>query len=63
MRVVIDDLIVELDPPPNRIGKCDGGRERHFTEAAVIGQDREAFDNLTNGVRATVPEDAGLMCR
>jgi hypothetical protein len=36
MRVVIDDLIVEVDPPPNRIGKCDGGRERHFTEAAVM---------------------------
>jgi len=33
---VFDDLIVELDPPENRRGKCDGGKERHLTEAAVM---------------------------
>jgi hypothetical protein len=33
---VLDDLIVELDPPANRQGKCEGGRERHLTEAAVM---------------------------
>jgi hypothetical protein len=33
---VLDNLIVELDPPANRQGKCDGGRERHLTEAAVM---------------------------
>jgi hypothetical protein len=32
-----NDLIVELPPPPNRIGKCtDGDLEKHFTEAAVM---------------------------
>jgi hypothetical protein len=33
---VFDDLIVELDPPENRRGKCTGGKERHLTEAAVM---------------------------
>ncbi len=33
---MFDDLIVELDPPPNRQGKCTGGKERHLTEAAVM---------------------------
>lgn len=33
---MFEDLIVELDPPPNRLGKCAGGRERHLTEAAVM---------------------------
>jgi hypothetical protein len=33
---VFDDLIVELDPPPNRRAKCTGGKERHLTEAAVM---------------------------
>jgi hypothetical protein len=33
---VFDDLIVELDPPPNRQGKCTGSKERHLTEAAVM---------------------------
>ena len=32
---MFDDLIVELDPPTNRRGKCDG-KERHLTEAAVM---------------------------
>jgi hypothetical protein len=32
---VFDDLIVELDPPTNRRGKCEG-KERHLTEAAVM---------------------------
>lgn len=30
-----DDLIVELDPPINRRGKCED-KERHLTEAAVM---------------------------
>ena len=30
-----DDL-VELAPPPNRVGRCEGGRERHLTEGAVM---------------------------
>ena len=29
------DLIVELDPPTSRRGKCEG-KERHLTEAAVM---------------------------
>src|ERR1039458_7401782 len=33
---MFDDLIVELDPPPNRLGKCVGCKERHLTEAAVM---------------------------
>lgn len=33
---MFDDLIVELDPPENRRGHCDGGKERHLTEAAVM---------------------------
>jgi hypothetical protein len=33
---MFDDLIVELDPPPNRCGKCTGSQERHLTEAAVM---------------------------
>ena len=32
---MFDDLIVELDPPENRRGKCQG-KERHLTEAAVM---------------------------
>jgi hypothetical protein len=32
---MFDDLIVELDPPSNRRGKCEG-KERHLTEAAVM---------------------------
>lgn len=31
------DLIIERDPPTNRIGSCtDGPREKHFTEAAIM---------------------------
>ena len=26
----------ELAPPANRVGKCEGGKERHLTEAAVM---------------------------
>ncbi len=33
---MLDDLIVELNPPENRRGKCDGVKERHLTEAAVM---------------------------
>jgi hypothetical protein len=33
---MFDGLIVELEPPPNRRGKCDGGKERHLPEAAVM---------------------------
>lgn len=33
---MLEDLIVELDPPPNRQGKCVGVKERHLTEAAVM---------------------------
>lgn len=33
---MIDDLIVELDPPTNRRSKCNGHVERHLTEAAVM---------------------------
>ncbi len=46
---MFDDLIVELDPPPTRRGKCVGEKERHLTEAAVM---------LAYGLHllATVPE-------
>jgi hypothetical protein len=33
---MLEDLIVELDPPPNRRAKCVGEKERHLTEAAVM---------------------------
>jgi hypothetical protein len=33
---MFDDLIIERDPLANRVGKCEGGKERHLTEAAVI---------------------------
>jgi hypothetical protein len=33
---MFEDLIVELDPPSNRRGKCIGDKERHLTEAAVM---------------------------
>lgn len=33
---MFENLIVELDPPPNRRGKCEGEKERHLTEAAVM---------------------------
>jgi hypothetical protein len=33
---MFDDLIVELDPPEKRQGKCSGCKERHLTEAAVM---------------------------
>jgi hypothetical protein len=32
---VFHDLIIELDPPTNKRGKCEG-KERHLTEAAVM---------------------------
>jgi hypothetical protein len=31
-----DDLIRELAPPPNRVGKCVGDREQHLYEGAVM---------------------------
>lgn len=33
---MFDDLVVELDPPENRRGKCSGDKEKHLTEAAVM---------------------------
>jgi hypothetical protein len=33
---MFDDLIVEKNPPPRRLGKCSGGKEQHLTEAAVM---------------------------
>jgi hypothetical protein len=33
---VFEDLIIELDPPPNRSGKCKGAKEQHLTEAAAM---------------------------
>lgn len=33
---MLNDLVVELNPPPNRQGKCTGEKERHLTEAAVM---------------------------
>ena len=32
----MDDYIDFRDPPPNRAGKCDGEKEQHLTEAAVM---------------------------
>jgi hypothetical protein len=29
---MIDGLISELPPPPNRVGACTGGLDHHFTE-------------------------------
>jgi hypothetical protein len=31
-----DDLVRELAPPPNRVGKCVGGLEHHLDEGAVM---------------------------
>ncbi len=31
-----DDLIFERSPPPNRVGKCEGDHEKHFSEAAIM---------------------------
>jgi hypothetical protein len=31
-----DDLITELSPPPNRLGRCDGEQERHLHEGGVM---------------------------
>jgi hypothetical protein len=31
-----DDLVRKLAPPPNRVGKCDGGVEHHLDEGAVV---------------------------
>jgi len=31
-----DDLVIELAPPPNRMGMCEGERERHLYESAVM---------------------------
>jgi len=33
---MFNDLIVELDPPPNRQGAGTGTKEKHLTEAAVM---------------------------
>jgi hypothetical protein len=34
--VNFEDLVTELAPPPNRIGKCDGEREHHLYEGGVM---------------------------
>jgi hypothetical protein len=31
-----DDMVRELAPPPNRVGKCVGGLEHHRDEGAVL---------------------------
>ncbi len=31
-----DDLIIEITPPPNRVGKCEGATEHHLSEGAVM---------------------------
>jgi hypothetical protein len=31
-----DDLVKEIAPPPNRVGKCEGGLEHHLPEGAVM---------------------------
>lgn len=31
-----DDLVKEIAPPPNRVGKCEGGLEHHLSEGAVM---------------------------
>jgi hypothetical protein len=31
-----DDLVREMAPPPNRIGRCEGEFERHLSEGAVM---------------------------
>ena len=51
--MTLDDLIIELEPPPNRRKKCDGETERHLTEAAVM---------LAYGLHllATLPELASV---
>lgn len=33
---MLDDLISLREPPPNRIGSCDGGIEQHLSEGAVM---------------------------
>lgn len=33
---MLKDLIIERDPPPNRLQKCIGVKERHLPEAAVM---------------------------
>ena len=31
-----EDLVTQLEPPPNRVGKCEGGHEHHLYEGAVM---------------------------
>ena len=31
-----EDLVTALAPPPNRVGKSDGGHEHHLYEGAVM---------------------------
>lgn len=31
-----EDLVIALEPPPNRVGKCDGAHEHHLYEGAVM---------------------------
>jgi len=35
-RMDFDDLVQEIAPPPNRVGKCEGGVEQHLHEGAVM---------------------------
>ncbi len=31
-----EDFVIALEPPPNRVGKCDGAHEHHVYEGAVM---------------------------
>jgi hypothetical protein len=35
-KLMFDDLISHHEPPPNRVGTCEGGVEHHLTEGAVM---------------------------
>jgi hypothetical protein len=45
-----DDLIRELAPPPNRVGRCSGDREHHLDEGAVVAAFATAPYFSTGGV-------------
>ncbi|MGY3692195.1 hypothetical protein ACVIGA_002275 [Bradyrhizobium sp. USDA 3240] len=32
----LDDLVKEIAPPPNRVGRCEGKLEHHLPEGAVM---------------------------
>ena len=41
---MFDDLIVELDPPPNRQGKCTGGAKEAGIEIALVDELGQVVD-------------------